>query len=138
MPPVRHLFTFASVVSLLVCLATLLLCKASYSEGSYNFESGLFGGDSMWYLNYYGGYRGNLVVGRSSPYRPIATVDISVRLWVVAGIALLLPMSRLALWLVRRGRTHLRKEAGRCISCNYDLTGNVSGICPECGTKISN
>ncbi len=23
-----------------------------------------------------------------------------------------------------------------CFSCRYDLTGNVSGICPECGTPI--
>lgn len=23
-----------------------------------------------------------------------------------------------------------------CQRCSYDLTGNVSGICPECGTKI--
>jgi len=23
---------------------------------------------------------------------------------------------------------------GKCIKCGYDLTGNVSGICPECGT----
>ncbi len=26
--------------------------------------------------------------------------------------------------------------AGACASCRYDLTGNVSGICPECGTPI--
>lgn len=25
-----------------------------------------------------------------------------------------------------------------CQACSYDLTGNVSGICPECGTKIQN
>ena len=23
---------------------------------------------------------------------------------------------------------------GRCSQCLYDLTGNVSGVCPECGT----
>jgi hypothetical protein len=23
---------------------------------------------------------------------------------------------------------------GRCGKCDYDLTGNLSGICPECGT----
>ena len=23
-----------------------------------------------------------------------------------------------------------------CRTCSYDLTGNVSGVCPECGTKI--
>src|SRR5262245_38932526 len=24
----------------------------------------------------------------------------------------------------------------RCHECTYNLTGNVSGVCPECGTKI--
>ena len=23
---------------------------------------------------------------------------------------------------------------GHCLKCGYNLTGNVSGICPECGT----
>jgi hypothetical protein len=26
---------------------------------------------------------------------------------------------------------------GRCRSCDYDLTGNVSGVCPECGMQIN-
>jgi hypothetical protein len=25
---------------------------------------------------------------------------------------------------------------GSCQNCGYDLTGNESGVCPECGTKI--
>lgn len=36
---------------------------------------------------------------------------------------------------VRLMRWRLRK-AGMCVNCSYDLTGNVSGICPECGKKI--
>lgn len=27
--------------------------------------------------------------------------------------------------------------ANVCHQCEYDLTGNVSGVCPECGTKIA-
>ena len=26
-----------------------------------------------------------------------------------------------------------RRRKGLCLSCGYDLTGNVSGVCPECG-----
>jgi len=26
---------------------------------------------------------------------------------------------------------------GHCIACDYNLTGNVSGRCPECGTPIA-
>jgi len=29
-----------------------------------------------------------------------------------------------------------RYPAGHCRNCGYDLTGNVSGVCPECGTPI--
>ena len=32
-----------------------------------------------------------------------------------------------------RGR---RPPPGHCRKCGYDLTGNISGICPECGTPI--
>ena len=30
-----------------------------------------------------------------------------------------------------------KRRHGRCEACGYDLTGNVSGVCPECGTKIA-
>ncbi len=29
-----------------------------------------------------------------------------------------------------------RRLAGVCSSCDYDLAGNVSGICPECGSPV--
>ena len=29
-----------------------------------------------------------------------------------------------------------RPLANVCIECGYNLTGNVSGVCPECGSKI--
>lgn len=37
-------------------------------------------------------------------------------------------------WRNRRmDRTHFRRH---CKNCDYDLTGNVSGRCPECGLPI--
>ena len=48
-----------------------------------------------------------------------------------------LPMTLVAvptLWSFWRARE--RSTRGRCRKCLYDLTGNVSGICPECGTAI--
>lgn len=36
------------------------------------------------------------------------------------------------LWLSDRRRY----PAGHCTKCGYNLTGNVSGRCPECGTTI--
>ena len=35
--------------------------------------------------------------------------------------------------LIAQGRFPKRFPAGCCQSCGYDLTGNVSGRCPECG-----
>jgi hypothetical protein len=36
----------------------------------------------------------------------------------------------LARWLPNRVRP------GYCRKCEYNLTGNTSGVCPECGTKV--
>jgi hypothetical protein len=37
---------------------------------------------------------------------------------------------------VKWRRTRLRFQRGFCQSCGYDLTGNESGRCPECGTEV--
>lgn len=29
-----------------------------------------------------------------------------------------------------------REGRGECLTCGYSLTGNTSGVCPECGTRI--
>ena len=41
------------------------------------------------------------------------------------------PATYLILWWLGR-----RPARGVCHSCRYDLTGNVSGVCPECGTEV--
>jgi len=33
-------------------------------------------------------------------------------------------------------RRHRRRKKGLCVKCGYDLTGNMTGICSECGEKI--
>ncbi len=47
---------------------------------------------------------------------------------IVAGALLV----TLVLWCLDRRRLH---PSGACKHCGYNLTGNTSGICPECGTK---
>ena len=37
----------------------------------------------------------------------------------------------------RQTRRVRRRRQGLCTECGYDLTGNVSGKCPECGTPVS-
>jgi hypothetical protein len=33
-------------------------------------------------------------------------------------------------------RQYRRRRNGLCTKCAYNLTGNVSGVCPECGGRI--
>ena len=37
---------------------------------------------------------------------------------------------------VQHRRHRARNAAGRCAKCGFNLTGNISGICPECGTTV--
>ena len=39
----------------------------------------------------------------------------------------------IALPRIRRRR---RRSKGECVRCGYDLTGNTSGVCPECGVEV--
>jgi predicted Zn-ribbon and HTH transcriptional regulator len=44
--------------------------------------------------------------------------------------------------IVRRTEPIIRERRpflppGHCQSCGYNLTGNVSGVCPECGTSVA-
>jgi hypothetical protein len=39
-------------------------------------------------------------------------------------------------WFRRRKTTRQRMTQGLCLKCGYNLTGNVSGVCPECGKKV--
>lgn len=43
-----------------------------------------------------------------------------------------LPVTTAAVWL----RLVQVKQPGLCQECSYDLTGNESGVCPECGTEV--
>jgi len=67
----------------------------------------------------------------------------TIATWLPLISGLLMPIYILAvIWLLRMPvRRSLRKQLAEmevpcCIHCGYDLTGNVSGVCPECGEKI--
>jgi len=58
---------------------------------------------------------------------------VTIHLWAVAVLLGVPPCYGLVPgWLRRR----YRRRHGRCVACGYDLTGNTSGICPECATEI--
>ena len=54
--------------------------------------------------------------------------------WLGVAAAFCFAVAALARFqLHRQGVQTDRRDAGRCTRCGYDLTGNVSGVCPECG-----
>ena len=53
-------------------------------------------------------------------------------IWLIGAFAI--PPATRLLNMTRRWR---RAKAGVCTRCSYDLTGNVSGVCPECGTAVA-
>ena len=49
-----------------------------------------------------------------------------------------LPLLALGLLLIKRGFLPRRPGSEpRCRACGYDITGNQSGVCPECGADLS-
>ncbi len=77
------------------------------------------------------------VIARLKPTWEMSDVGFNRRAWV--NIPLWLPLALCAiptavLFYVDRKRP----PPGHCRSCGYDLTGNVSGVCPECGSSVRN
>jgi hypothetical protein len=181
----RKPFNFASALSLLLCVATVVMWFRSYSGGDVFSKIGprgleitsdrgwvwlwfyrgfpeslpwrwLSGGNSQryWALQAYE-YSGE--AGRVSHYGIIRAgkgvtyyrqtaapqgpqtaawwIVGSVPHWLIALLTAVVP----ALWLriaYQRARVRQQMRHGHCLTCGYDLTGNVSGRCPECGTAV--
>lgn len=64
---------------------------------------------------------------------PELVYSLHLPLWALFGILLIYPTVALTCGPLRAWR---RRNRGLCVKCGYDLTGNTSGICPECGTTI--
>jgi len=116
-----------SVLSLLLCMGTVAAWVASC------LHPGVLG----WGEDVLGWEDGSVVFGRGS---------ISGNQAVFYGLPRGIP-----LWLISPGflmvaclfgwaaRALPRSEPcnGTCLACGYNLTGNISGICPECGTATA-
>jgi hypothetical protein len=79
-------------------------------------------------------------VWRGHYNRPTGPCDyllLSVDHSFVQLLASLLPILWLGVWIVQRHLSQNRIAAGLCRRCSYSLTGNTSGVCPECGTPVA-
>jgi hypothetical protein len=72
-------------------------------------------------------------MGTSSSFMDERVRLLSFPAWLPAAALLALPAWRAG----AAARARRRTRGNRCRSCDYDLTANVSGVCPECGTPAS-
>ena len=61
-------------------------------------------------------------------------IGLAVMLWAALTMALVVKGLAVLFDPARGGARPSRP--GVCRRCGYSLTGNVSGICPECGTPV--
>jgi hypothetical protein len=126
---------------LVLLLCSTWLLTAGWEVGYYSDEMGIGFGTGVFFLCTYS--RNSVVVTGS--YAIPFPLDLGLR-WLYyghpsgSGFLLVIPF-----WLLSSAlaipttflwwRDRKRFPAGHCQTCGYDLTGNVSGVCPECGKE---
>ena len=55
------------------------------------------------------------------------------RMWLLASLFCIPPAVALSRNIIARYR---RRKRNLCVACGYNLSGNVSGTCPECGYEV--
>ncbi len=66
------------------------------------------------------------------PLPPNYYTHLRIPLWPWLVLFLGYPVGPLVVRFLRR-----QPKQGWCVRCGYDLTGNESGVCPECGSEIT-
>jgi len=80
-----------------------------------------------------------LVIQAQQVQVPAAPLPLPTAQWQLifpVWSLLVLASIPLALLLAMALAQRRRKQRGLCAICAYDLRGNTSGVCPECGTQI--
>jgi hypothetical protein len=60
--------------------------------------------------------------------------EVWVPIWPAAVLFSILPLAWTRRPLARLLEAKRRSRVGKCANCRYDLMGNTTGVCPECGT----
>ncbi len=117
----------------------LAFCVSGY-WGRGESRSLVLGGVRGVYGGAYGQYRTQLEVPFRRPwYRSIVDWQNDWdggQVLVARRVPLALALVPLGLRATRWVRRRRRRDHGLCVHCAYDLTGNASGVCPECGSKV--
>jgi hypothetical protein len=155
----RRIFTFASMLSVLLCVATVVLWIRSYwvwddipVQNNNDVRIELVGGHISISWNPLMMFPIAASHNPASDYGPLQKPAFnwsfagfgywSDPVWGSRGIFVpfrfpvvaffMLPVG----WLIARTRRARMPHFQHCPTCRYNLTGNESGICPECGTSV--
>ncbi len=63
---------------------------------------------------------------------PVKYWNIIFPHWAIFVALALIP----SIWLIYYLLVIGSRKIGHCPACSYNLTGNISGVCPECGTPV--
>jgi hypothetical protein len=142
-PPVRRrVLNLLTVLSLLLCAVLCCTLIQTWSKPATILTSYILdvtayaghmsiGGQTDTPGDVYFRFLGIEYVRSHHTYSPMW--DMSAPLWPLVLVTALLPASRWWRW-----RKSIRRQAtGGCHACGYNLTGNVSGTCPECGSRAA-
>jgi len=77
------------------------------------------------------GFSRSTVTMAAFPSGPFTVSIISIPYWAICAFSFLI-----LVWWWLRLRLRGRIDPTRCPHCGYNLTGNTSGRCPECGREI--
>lgn len=75
---------------------------------------------------------GSLCIGQSS-WKFMQYSYANAPAWVPTAVFMIYPSIAFIGGPLRSWR---RSRKGLCMNCGYDLTGNESGVCPECGSVV--
>lgn len=76
-----------------------------------------------------------VVDGRQS-LLAVLSASIAPLLKLLCGMAFFFGSHGLARFWSRLRYSGLRRQMGLCVRCGYEMTGNTSGRCPECGERF--
>lgn len=74
------------------------------------------------------------VVIRGASFRCVSMQMVNVPLWMPFALFGFFPLIAAFRGPLRRRR---RRRRGLCVYCAYDLTGNATGVCSECGRRVA-
>jgi MFS family permease len=130
------LFTLGALDSISVVIRHVLVSVRTpdHLRGRVNAVNSVFIESS----NELGGYESGAVAQGAAHW--LGAAGGAVFSVVFGGIGTILVVAGMAWWLPelrRLGRLELPKDPTRCATCDFDLTGNTTGVCPECGARFA-